>query len=177
LSDVGVTAEAGNGDGATKASSSRNCAPSKRRPRAISELDRRTCDLDRRSLEFKRYEEVRAAVIADLGGEDAVTTAEAQITDKAAFIAMTLEQMQITALSGEQIDLQRYGELTDRLRRLFEAVGFSRRQRDVTPRLSQFVDGLARQKPIGEPNDSGGQPETEIQSSLTSGHASAEANQ
>ena len=111
----------------------------KRRPRAISELDRRTCDLDRRSLEFKRYEEVRSAVIADLGGEDAVSTAEAQITDKAAFIAMTLEQMQITALSGEPIDLQRYGELTDRLRRLFETVGLARRSRDITPSLNQYA--------------------------------------
>ena len=65
-------------------------------------------------------------MIADLGGEDAVSTAEAQITDKAAFIAMT-STMYITAPSGEQIDLQWYGELTDRLRRLFETVGLARR--------------------------------------------------
>jgi hypothetical protein len=148
-------------------------ATAKRRPRAISELDRRTCDLDRRSLEFKRYEEVRCAVIADLGGEDAVSTAEAQITDKAAFIAMTLETMQITALSGEQIDLQRYGELTDRLRRLFEAVGFSRRQRNVTPTLSKFVDGIARQQPSGGVIDNVVHPEPEIQSQPASGDANA----
>jgi len=118
-------------------------------------LDRRTCDLDRRSLEFKRYEEVRSAVIRDLGGEDVVSTAEAQITDKAAFIAMTLEQMQITALSGEAIDLQRYGELTDRLRRLLESVGLSRRAKDVTPSIEQFISDIqaqkAAEKPVGEP--------------------------
>jgi hypothetical protein len=135
-------------------------------------LDRRTCDLDRRSLEFKRYEEVRCAVIADLGGEDAVSTAEAQITDKAAFIAMTLETMQITALSGEQIDLQRYGELTDRLRRLFEAVGFSRRQRNVTPTLSKFVDGIRAENVAHESAGSVVHPEPEIQSQPVSGHAS-----
>jgi hypothetical protein len=116
----------------------------KRRPRAIGELDRRTCDLDRRSLEFKRYEEVRSAVIRDLGGEDVVSTAEAQITDKAAFIAMKLEQMQIAALSGETIDLQRYGELTDRLRRLLESVGLSRRAKDITPSLAEYATEVRR---------------------------------
>jgi hypothetical protein len=135
-------------------------------------MDRRTCNLDRRSLEFKRYEEVRCAVIADLGGEDAVSTAEAQITDKAAFIAMTLETMQITALSGEQIDLQRYGELTDRLRRLFEAVGFSRRQRNVTPTLSKFVDGIRAENVTHESVGSVVHPEPEIQPKPVSGHAS-----
>jgi hypothetical protein len=52
---------------------------------------------------------------------------------------MRLEQMQITSLSGEEIDLQRYGELTDRLRRLFETVGLERRARDVTPSLDQYA--------------------------------------
>jgi hypothetical protein len=166
LSDANAAVEVGSRNG--------GAAKLKRRPRSIGELDRRSCDLDRRSLEFKRYEEVRAAVISDLGGEDAVSTAEAQITDKAAFIAMTLERMQITSLNGEAIDLQRYGELTDRLRRLFESVGFSRRQREVTPTLANL---LARMKPTVGPNDSAGHPETDDQSSATSGHANAEADQ
>ena len=82
-----------------------------------------------------------------------MSTAEAQITDKAAFIAMTLEQMQITALSGEQIDLQRYGELTDRLRRLFETVGLARRSRDITPSLNQYT--AMRQAPTEAAGESG----------------------
>src|SRR6476620_5064024 len=94
LSDTAATTEAGT-------RSSRTTKAQKRRPRSIGELDRRSCDLDRRTLEFKRYEEVRSAVIADLGGEDAVSTAEMQISDRAAFIAMILETMQITSLNGE----------------------------------------------------------------------------
>ena len=47
--------------------------------------------------------------------------------------------MQIAALAGEQIDLQRYGELTDRLRRLLESIGLERRARDVTPTLQQYI--------------------------------------
>ena len=150
MSDTAATTETGSRNGGGGA------AKPKRRPRSIGELDRRSCDLDRRTLEFKRYEEVRAAVIADLGGEDAVSTAEAQITDRAAFIAMILETMQITSLNGEQIDLQRYGELTDRLRRLFESVGFTRRQRNVTPTLSQFVDGIARHATAVDAGESAG---------------------
>jgi hypothetical protein len=113
--------------------------PKKRRPRSIAEMDRRTLEkLDRRSVEFKRYEDIRAALVSDRGGEAAVSTAEAQIADKAAFIAMTLEGMQIASLAGEDIDLQRYGELTDRLRRNLESIGLERKAKDVTP-LSEYL--------------------------------------
>ena len=76
---------------------SRNAkAPAKRRPRSIAEMDRRTLEkLDRRSVHIQRYESIRTALIEDLGGEP--STAEAQIADKAAFIGMTLETIQIAS--------------------------------------------------------------------------------
>ena len=74
-----------------------------------------------------------------MGGEAAVSTAQAQIADKAAFIAMTLKSMQINALAGTEIDLKAYGELTDRLRRNLESIGLERRLKDVTPDLQTYL--------------------------------------
>lgn len=115
-------------------------APAKRRPRSIAEMDRRTLEkLDRRSVEFQRYEAIRGALISDLGGEAAASTAQAQICDRAAFIAMQLETQQIASLAGEDIDLRAYGELVDRLRRNLESIGLERRARDITPSLEAYV--------------------------------------
>jgi hypothetical protein len=121
--------------------------PTQRRrpPRSIAKWDRRTLDLDRRSVPFLRYESIRCGIIADLGGEDAVTTAQAQMADRAAFISMKLEMLQIADLSGGEIDLQRYGELVDRGRRSFETIGLERRARDLTPTVDQYVAGLAHE--------------------------------
>ena len=131
MSDISAAVETG----------SRNASlPKKRRSRAIADRDRRTLEkLDRRTVEYQRYEAIRVALIADKGGPDEVTEAEAQIADKAAFLAMTLEGMQIAALAGEEINLQRYGELTDRLRRNLETIGLQRRPRDITPNLHDYI--------------------------------------
>lgn len=96
-------------------------------------MDRRRLDLDRRSTEYRRYEEIRNALVADQGGEDAVSTAVLQITEKTAFIAMTLEAMQMAALSGEDVDYERYGRLFERMRRGLDTIGLERRARDITP--------------------------------------------
>jgi len=109
---------------------------------AIAARDRRTlAKLDRRGAEYRRYEEIRGAIVSDLGGSEVVSTSEAQLADKAAFIAMTLETMQIASLSGEEIDLHRYGELTDRLRRLLVTVGLRRRAREI----EDTIESVARE--------------------------------
>ena len=96
-------------------------------------MDKRSLEkLDRRGVEFKRYEEVRAALVSDLGGDDAVSTAQMQIADKCAFIAMQLERQQIASLAGEDIDMRAYGELVDRLRRNLETLGLERKLKDIT---------------------------------------------
>jgi hypothetical protein len=65
-------------------------------------MDRRTLEkLDRRSVEFQRYEAIRGALISDLGGEAAESTAQAQICDRAAFIAMQLETQQIVQVADD----------------------------------------------------------------------------
>jgi hypothetical protein len=121
------------------------------RLRALADLDRRKVELDRRSIEYQRYEDIRGSIVSDLGGPDAVSTAEAQIADKAAFIARTLEMMQAAALSGGEIDLQRYGELVDRLRRQFDAIGLQRRARQV----EDSIESIAAEIAAGRVRDTG----------------------
>ena len=127
-------AEPGKRNGADAGAKERRTGPGRAlRPRPLAALDKRTLALDRRRSEFLRYEALRSAIVADLGGQEAVTTAEAQIADKAAFIAMQLELMQAVALADQEIDLALFGALSDRMRRLLESVGLKRRSRDITP--------------------------------------------
>jgi hypothetical protein len=47
--------------------------------------------------------------------------------------------MEARAVSGQDIDLEVYGTLTDRLGRAFSRLGLKRVARDVTPRLSDII--------------------------------------
>jgi hypothetical protein len=124
----------------------------KRRPRSISELDKRSLEkLERRGLEFQRNEAIRSSLVVDLGGEDAVSVARALIANKCAFHAMKLENMQIASLSGEEIDLKLHGELTDRLRRGLESIGLERKHKDITPTLAEYLAS----KPTSVPTNGG----------------------
>jgi len=144
---------------ATKAS--RNRKP--RSPKSIAEWDKRTTELDRRSVEFKRYDTLRIVLINDKGGEAFVTIAEAQIIDRAAFVGMQLEMMQVNALAGNEINLDAYQRASNTQRRLLESIGLERRAKDITPTLEEHLRRKAAERvsaaPIAfeKPSDDGAQ--------------------
>jgi hypothetical protein len=47
--------------------------------------------------------------------------------------------MEGEAAAGNEIDLEQYGTLTDRLGRCFQRLGLRRQPRDVTPTLSDLL--------------------------------------
>jgi hypothetical protein len=49
--------------------------------------------------------------------------------------------------SGNAIDLDVYGQLTDRLGRCFARLGLKRQARDVTPTLQEYIASLKREQP------------------------------
>jgi hypothetical protein len=79
--------------------------------------------------------------VSDLGGEAAVSEAERSIVRRAATLTVELERMEAafaTAGEAKPGDLDLYQRTAGNLRRLLEAVGLERRQRNVTPTLAEY---------------------------------------
>jgi hypothetical protein len=83
--------------------------------------------------------------LQDLGGDDAVSEAERAILRRAVTLIIELEMLEVKFATegskGYQID--RYQRVSNTLRRLLESLGLQRRPRDVTPSLSEYLDGRA----------------------------------
>jgi len=87
--------------------------------------------LDRRTRPFKRYETIRGAVLADLGGEGNTSEIQRQLISKFATLALTLEQQEAAALAGDEIDVDLFGRCAGHLRRIAETLGLRRVPKDA----------------------------------------------
>ena len=67
----------------------------------------------------------------DLGGHDVLSEGQRQIARRCATIAIACGKMEGEAAAGNEIDLEQYGALTDRLGRAFHRSGFRRVPRPV----------------------------------------------
>jgi hypothetical protein len=89
----------------------------------------------------RRFRDVLAEIISDLGGHDGgLSEAQRQLARRAATISIMCEKLEGEAAAGRDIDLEKYGRLTDRLGRAFQRIGLERRARDVaTQSLSDIL--------------------------------------
>jgi hypothetical protein len=87
----------------------------------------------------RRFRDVLAEIISDLGGHDVLSEGQRQIARRCATIAIACERMEGEAAAGNEIDLEVYGALTDRLGRAFHRLGFRRVPRKVEPLLSHYL--------------------------------------
>ena len=95
--------------------------------------------LDRRRRPFKRWEAIRGAVLSDMGGEANVSAVQRQLISKFATLAMRLEEMEASALAGQEIDVDLFGRCSGHLRRLAETLGLRRVPREV-PDLHAYLE-------------------------------------
>jgi len=80
----------------------------------------------------RRFRDVLAEIISDLGGPDGgLSEGQRQLARRAATISIACEQFEGQAASGAAIDLETYGKLTDRLGRAFQRLGLKREPRPV----------------------------------------------
>jgi hypothetical protein len=89
----------------------------------------------------RRFADVLDQILADLGSEQHLSEGQRQLARRCATIAIVCERMEGEAAAGKQIDLEQYGQLTDRLGRAFSRLGIKRHARDITPRLSSILRG------------------------------------
>jgi hypothetical protein len=107
-------------------------------------------EADGRGPWARRWSDVLAEIISDIGGHDAgLSEGQRQLARRAATIAIACERMEGQAAAGEGIDLEQYGRLTDRLGRAFARLG-PRQARDITPSLSDIAAEIEANKHVEE---------------------------
>lgn len=93
----------------------------------------------------RHFRDVLAEIISDMG-RDGLSEGQRQLARRAATISITCEKMEGDAAAGNDIDLDVYGQLTDRLGRCFQR-GLKRQARDVGPQgLDQYLTSIGRHK-------------------------------
>jgi hypothetical protein len=105
--------------------------------------------VDGRSTWARRLRDLIDLHVGDLGGSDAISAAQKSIVRRACTLTVELERLEARfALAGEADadDLDLYQRTAGNLRRLLESLGLERKQRDVTPTLSAYLAGKAREK-------------------------------
>jgi hypothetical protein len=100
-------------------------------------------EADQRGPWARRWRDVLAEIISDLGGADILSEGQKQLARRCATIAIACEKMEGQAAEGIEIDLDAYGQLTDRLGRALQRLGLKRQARQV----ETLSDYMARNYP------------------------------
>jgi predicted ABC-type transport system involved in lysophospholipase L1 biosynthesis ATPase subunit len=100
-------------------------------------------DLDGRTRAYKQTVELRAGFLSDLGGEDYATVAQRELAQRGAVLGAMLEDQEAKWLAGVPVELDKYCTLVNAQRRVLADMGLERRQRDVTPDLSDYLEAKA----------------------------------
>ena len=110
----------------------------------------RAIDLEaraRRGAWARRLRDLISDHISDLGGEDALSTAERVLVRRAAMLCLQAELMESRFANNEHGEasakqIETYQRVTNTLRRTLEALGLHRRPKDVNPpSLKQYLRG------------------------------------
>jgi len=89
---------------------------------------------------------VLAEIISDLSGPEGLSEGQRQLARRCATISIACEKMEGQAAEGIEIDLDGYGQLTDRLGRALQRLGLKRQARDIGPTLGDLLRADLRQQ-------------------------------
>jgi hypothetical protein len=98
--------------------------------------------IDRRTAAYRDTKRLIADVEADLGGAENVSAMERQMVQHGAVLGAIAADMETKFLQGRRINLVELCTVLNAQRRAFDAIGYKRRQRDVTPTLQGFLNRL-----------------------------------
>jgi hypothetical protein len=90
---------------------------------------------DGRSPWARRYRDLVAGHVADMGGRSVLSEAQLSLIKRASAVELELEQMEGKLSKGEPVDLDLFVRCAGHLRRILETLGLERRQRDINLRL------------------------------------------
>jgi hypothetical protein len=101
---------------------------------------------DGNSAWSRRYRDLLAGHVSDLGGSGALSEAQLSLCRRASAIECELEQMEGRLSMGEEVDLDIFTRSTSHLRRLFETLGIKRQSHDVTPSLEDYLNEIVARR-------------------------------
>ena len=92
----------------------------------------------------RRFRDVLEQIVNDAGGPEVLSEGQRQIARRCATLSVECERLEGKALAGEEIDLDLYGQMTDRLGRALQRLGLKRVTRNaLLPDLHAYIDGKA----------------------------------
>ena len=95
--------------------------------------------VDGRTEAARRFRDVLVEIASDLGGSDTLSEGQRQLARRAAMMSVQCETLEAKSIAGEEIDLDLYGALSDRIGRAFTRLGIKRAARNVTPDLHDYI--------------------------------------
>jgi hypothetical protein len=109
----------------------------KRKSSAVSSGRRMFVHGDASSAWSRRYRDIVAGHVSDLGGRAMLSEAEISLVKRVSTLEIECEQSEGKLSMGQEIDLDLYQRMLNSLRRALETLGIERRAKAVTP------DGVA----------------------------------
>src|SRR5262249_30488312 len=101
--------------------------------------------IDRRTAAYRETAQLIAEIQSDLGGAENISAAEKQMIQHASVLGAIASDMEVKYLKGRAIDLVVLCRVLNAQRRAFDAIGYRRRQRDVTPEtLEGFLSKIEK---------------------------------
>jgi hypothetical protein len=103
-------------------------------------------DVDGRGEIARRFRDILAEIVSDLGGSNVLSEAQRQLARRAATISVQCEFIEAEIAAGGEISadrLDQYGTMTDRLGRALGRLGMKRVAKDITP-LRDRLRGAGR---------------------------------
>ena len=94
-------------------------------------------DIDARTAAYRRFRELAEAYTSDLGGD--LSTAESAIVQRVVSLQVWLEDSEASYANTGALDIATYTTASNALRRLLADIGLRRRQKDITPDITDYV--------------------------------------
>ena len=96
---------------------------------------------DGRGVLARRFRDIYYDMVSDLGGDDQIGAAQAQLCRRAAGLAVQLEDLEGALVGGTEVETDRYTRLTASLCRVLSSLGIdkTRYPKDVTPDLASYL--------------------------------------
>ena len=107
-------------------------AAPKRKLRSLNELDKRTSAA-------KNAFALKASLIADLGGESALSTMRLALIGNVAILGAALESIAVDFLAGRDADMGAFATLANSQRRLLSDLGLDRRAAEIPQSLNAYL--------------------------------------
>jgi hypothetical protein len=96
-------------------------------------------DLDRRTKAAQIALETKSAIMADLGGEDRLSTLERIMVENAAMSAAVLRDAHVRWIKGDPVPVSELATLENTFNRTAAALGLSRRAKDAMT-IDSYLD-------------------------------------